>query len=227
MLALGAGSAAAQQIPSPFRYIEPKQSLGAFVGYLVTEGGEINLLGAPESQLGPRSAPLFGVRYTSRFGGPLSGEIALGLSPGNRTLYETDALLPSDTTQFPVPAGSASTRVLLAEAGIRFHLTGPRTWNNLAPFLLATGGLIGDVAGRSDRDEQIPRPERFRLGPGFALGAGAGLDYFVTSRVSLRAEVRDQIWRVKAPDGLPVPAGEDDTRWTNNLGLSVGTAFHF
>ena len=227
LLALAAPSLWAQQISSPFRYIETKQSLGAFAGYLVTEGGEVNLLGAPESQLGPRSAPIVGLRYTSRFSGPLSGEIALGFSPGSRSLYETDALLPTDTTQYPVESGSVNTRVLLAEGGLRFHLTGPRTWNNLAPYLVATGGLIADIAGRGEREEALPDPERFRLGPGFALGAGLGLDYFLSPRVSVRTELRDQVWRVKAPDGLPVATGEDQTRWTNNLGLSLGAAFHF
>lgn len=216
----------AQRIPSPFRYIETTQSLGAFVGYLVTDAGGINLLQAPDAEIGPRSAPILGLRYNIRFSGPLSGEAAIGFSPGQRTVYETEAT-PGDTIQRPLPTGETDVRLLLAEGGIRFHITGPRAWNNLAPYLLATGGLVADIAQRGSADQLVPTPERYRLGPGLAVGAGLGTDYFVNPRTSIRAELRDQIWNIRAPEGLPLEANTDRSRWKNNLGFSLGVAYHF
>lgn len=228
VLATVFGTAAlhAQQIPSPFRYIETKHSLGAFAGYLVTDAGQIDLLQSPGAELGPRSAPILGLRYNLRFTGPVSGEAALGFSPSQRAVYETDALA-GDTIQRPLPTGEAGVLLLLAEGGVRFHLTGARTWNNLAPYVLATGGLVADVARRGSDEDFVPTTERYRLGPGFAVGASLGTDYFVSPRTSLRVELRDQIWRVAAPQGFQVESNDDRTRWKNNLGFSLGVAYHF
>ncbi len=223
---LGTPALHAQRIPSPFRYIETTQSLGAFAGYIVTDAGQIDLLEAPGAELGPRSAPILGLRYNLRFTGPVSGEAAVGFSPGQRRLYETDAL-PGDTIQRPLPTGENGVLLLLVEGGVRFHLTGPRAWNNLAPYLVATGGLVADVAGRGADEDFVPATERYRLGPDFAAGAGLGTDYFVSPRTSLRVEIRDQIWRVSAPRGFPVAANNDRSRWKNNLGFSLGVAYHF
>jgi hypothetical protein len=44
--------AAAQQIDSPYRFLEAGQSLGAFAGYVST--------GQNPLELGPKSAPVFG-----------------------------------------------------------------------------------------------------------------------------------------------------------------------
>ncbi|MBA2572627.1 MAG: hypothetical protein H0V06_06255 [Gemmatimonadetes bacterium] len=223
---LGTPALRAQQIQSPFRFIETKQSLGAFAGYILTDAGQIDLLEAPGAELGPRSAPILGLRYNLRFTGPVSGEAAVGFSPGRRSIYETDAL-PGDTIQRPLPTGETGVLLLLAEGGVRFHLTGPRSWNNLAPYLLATGGLVADVARRGADEDFVPTTERYRQGPGFAVGAGLGTDYFVNPRTSLRVEIRDQIWRVAAPQGFQVEANNDRTRWKNNLGFSLGVAYHF
>lgn len=224
LLLLSARSLTAQNIPSPYRYIEERHSLGAFAGYLWTDGGEIGVDSATVLQLGPRSAPLFGARYGLRFGGPASGEVALGFAPSERTVYARR----DSTAASPVEErGTTDAPLLIAEAGVRFHLTGERTWNGLAPFAIATGGLVTDLGGE---DEDVPELQRFDFGPAFAVGIGAGTDWFVGRRLSLRLEVHDRLWRITLPQGLRNPAenlDDERTEWSNNLGLSIGAAYHF
>ncbi|HEV2129505.1 MAG TPA: hypothetical protein VGR27_00290 [Longimicrobiaceae bacterium] len=215
----GATALEAQRITSPYRYIEETQSLSVFAGYLLTQG--------LDPDLGPQAAPTVGVRYNLRLGGPIAGEAALRFIPSERTIFAARGVDPSDPTRtIPIDVGTASMPLLLAEAGIRLNVTGPRTWNGLAPYALATGGVVANLRGRTAAEEDIPEDEHFSFGPGFAVGIGGGTDWFLTQRISLRAEVRDQIWRLSIPQGL-TEQGARDNRWTNNLGLSLGAAYHF
>jgi hypothetical protein len=214
LLALAAGAAEAQEIRSPYRYIEPAQSLGVYAGFLAATAGE--------PPVGPQDGPIFGLRYNLRFTGPLSGEAALSLVPTDRQVIATD------TAEIePRPTGAtAPMTLLIAEAGLRFHLTGPRTWRGLAPYLVATGGMATDLSGRSAADEELHETQRFRFGPSFAVGAGVGTDWFVSERLSLRLEARDHILRVRIPAGL-LETRREETQWTNNFAFSLGTALHF
>ncbi|CAN5714751.1 hypothetical protein BH23GEM3_BH23GEM3_26300 [soil metagenome] len=208
--------AQAQQITSPYRFIEESHSIGAYGGYLLTSPG------TPE--VGPQSAPIFGVRYNLRFTGPLSGEAAISFSPTRRQIITSDTLILQ-----PEPTGeTAEMALLIAEAGLRLHLTGPRAWNGFAPFVVATGGLAADLTGRgAAEEEQVPaEAQRFRYGPGLAVGAGVGTDLFLSQRLSLRFEVRDHILRISIPAGLREDLRAEN-QWTNNIGISLGTALHF
>jgi hypothetical protein len=228
-LALGAlfvgGSALrAQTIPSPIRYVDPKQSIGISGGYLFTSPAvEIN---DEKIEFGPQSAPLVTARYQLRFGGPLSGDARVGFSPTKRKVYApTDERDPD--LFVPEEVGEEDMALLTGEAGLVFHLTGPRTWHGLAPFLVGTGGLAMDLAGSSELEEDIPEPARYEFGPSFALGLGAGTDWFPTRRLSVRLEARDHLWKVEAPTQIESLANADLSRWTHNFSLSFGAAFHF
>ncbi len=216
-----AGSAFAQQIDSPFEYIEETQSLGVFGGYLWTAAGV--------QDIGPQSMPLFGARYNIRFTGPVSGEASLSLGPTQRNVVHRVATADPDQPFQIINRGEASALFGMLEGGVRFHLTGPRTWYNLAPFLVGTGGLAGNMFGDRAIEEEfdIPEDQQVRFGPALAVGIGAGTDWFPAPRLSLRLEVRDQIWRLTTPEQLLLPDQEEGGRWTNNIGLSVGAAYHF
>ncbi len=228
-LALGAlfgvGSALrAQTIPSPIRYVDPKQSFGISAGYLFTSPAlEIN---EEKFVFWPQCAPLVTARYQIRFGGPLSGEARVGFSPTQRKVYApTDE--PDPELFVPEEVGEEDAALLLGEAGLVFHLTGPRTWNGLAPFLAGTGGLALDLAGGSDLEEDIPENARFEFGPSFALGLGAGTDWFPTRRLSVRLEARDHLWKIEAPTQIEALADAKLSEWKHNFSLSLGAAFHF
>ncbi|HEX7243665.1 MAG TPA: hypothetical protein VF263_25485 [Longimicrobiaceae bacterium] len=223
-LLAGASGLEAQSIPSHIRYIEPKQSLGLFGGYLWTQPSiEIN---DAEIALGPKSAPLVGAQYNLRFAGPLSGEVRLAFAPTERTLY--GPVTENDPREFvPVEAGTADVALLVAEAGLTFHVTGQRTWHGIAPFVAGTGGLVMDLNAGTSADDAIPEAARYDFGPAFALGLGIGTDWFPTERLSVRVEGRNRLWQVEAPAGLRPSNLRELSEWTHNFSLSIGAALHF
>ncbi len=211
-----ASHASAQTIPSPYRPIEHTQSAGVFGGYLWT--------GAADLDLGPSSAPLVGARYTIRFSGPAAGEVSVGYAPSERTVFRNDAVLGAAEAA-PVAVGTADFPLLLAEAGIRFTLTGARSWNGLAPFLVATGGVVTPLDD-SEGDIEVTDEERFDFGPAFAVGVGGGVDWFLGDRFAVRLDARDHLWKIPTPAGL-ADAGREDSQWTNNLSVTLGAALYF
>jgi len=204
----------AQQIRSPYRFIDETQSLGVYAGYLVTSPG------TPE--VGPQNAPIFGVRYNLRFTGPLSGEAAISFAPAERQV------LRRATLGAPVASvGTVPMNLLLGEAGLRFHVTGTRAWRGLAPYALTTVGVAADLSGDDELDEGTQELQRFDFGPSFAVALGAGTDWFLTERLSLRLEARNHILRLQIPAGLRETDGPAENQWNNNLGISLGTSIHF
>jgi len=206
----------AQTVPSPFRYIELTQSASGYAGWLLTDRGE------PE--IGPHSGPIVGGRYTVRLSGPLSGEVGLAASPGERTVLRR--LSAAGEALRLEPVDDVTSLVLIGEAGLRFHVTGPRTWNGLAPYAALTAGGVWDVMGRSDAEEGLESSQRVSFGPAFAVGIGAGTDWFLSERLALRLEARDYLWRLQTPEGL-TEVRRTQNQWTNNLGLTLGAALYF
>lgn len=206
----------AQTIPSPYRYIEPTQSVSLYTGYVETDRGE--------RDLAPHSAPIVGAVYSIRFAGPVAGELGVGFLPSNRTVYGRPGV--ADTVLTPFGEGSAP--LLLAEAGLRFNLAGPRTWRGLAPFVGASGGLITDLAGRTtaEREAEIPIDQAVDFGPAFAVGVSAGTDWFLTERLSLRATGRGSFWRFSTPEGF-TRGQREETEWLQSFGGTLGVALHF
>jgi hypothetical protein len=221
-----AGAAAGQTVPSSFQYIEKNRSLTVYGGYLFTDPS----MALPDSQsaeLGPQSAPLFGLRYALRVGGPLSVEANVGFSPAERKLY-TAALNPDTSNVVVTPTGGTTSEPLvMGELGLRFHLTGDRTYRNLAPFVLASGGAIAGLGEAGEEEEDIPEHRRFDLGPSLAVGAGTGLDYFPSQRLSLRAELTYRLWRLRVPTGLLSSGSGQVKEWSANTGVSLGATYHF
>jgi hypothetical protein len=215
VLAAIPGAAAAQTIPSPYRHIETTHAIGIFGGHLETDPGRYDL--------GPRPASLLGARYNIRFTGPLSGEVATSFGRTERTLY-TRAAPGAASPRLPV--GDTDVSLLLAEAGLRFQFTGARTWRSLAPFAVATGGLVADLTRTDAREEAIAEELRYRFGPAFAAGIALGSALFLTERLSLRGEVRDYVWRLAYPASLTDDMARE-AEWRHNIALMLGGAFHF
>jgi hypothetical protein len=205
----------AQTIPSPYTYVEDTQSLSVFGGYLWTGRGD--------TPVGPHSAPLGGIAYTMRFTGPVSGEASFATVPTRRTLFEREVV--DDSVRLN-DLGEVESILVLAEAGVRLHLTGPRHWNGLAPYVAGSVGLANDYGRSTAAHDSLPAAEQFNFGPGFAIGIAAGTDWFLTPRLALRVEARDRLWRLTIPQGLNNQLREE-TEWTHNAAVTIGAALYF
>ena len=215
---LVARPASAQQITSPYRFIERGQEAGVFAGYF--SGG------SDRFGLGPKSAPIYGVRYAVSVSGPLALEVVAGGSATHRDVINPNRLEGDRVVE------EAEMLLMLAEARIRFHLTGRRSWHGFQPFTLIGVGLGWDAAGAQVEDQQISEEFRYDLGTKFTGSFGGGFRYILGDRIHLRADLNAQLYRVDIPDGYraadidlgaPVPESE----WVTSRVFTAGIAFRF
>lgn len=226
LLALGAGAAQAQTVPSPFRYIELKSSVEITGGYLFTDP-ELAVNDSITAEFGPRSAPMITARYNRRFGGPVSANLGLSFIPSERRVISAAEGQDSAFVGVIDTGELVSAPIALLEGGIRFHITGDRTFRGLAPYVMGVGGVAAEIGGARGGEKDLPDDERFSFGPSFAVGAGTGLDWFPTPSFSLRTELSYRIWRLAVPEGFATARNADINEWNGNAGVSVGAAFHF
>jgi opacity protein-like surface antigen len=226
VLALAAGPAAAQGIQSHIRYIEQGQRLGPFAGWMFTDP-KLELNDSTTAELGPQSAPIFGLNYEVRASGPLSVFASLGYIASTRKVFlaeavnDSAAIRPIDTNR------EANVGILLGEAGLLFHLTGPRTYRGLAPYVGARVGYARQIAGKDSADASVPEQERYRFGPAFAVGATLGTQLFVSRRLSVGLELNGRLWRESAPAGFRAAGQSKLTEWNNASSAQIGAALHF
>jgi len=217
-VALFATPALGQQIRSPYRHLERTQAGGLLAGYVATDRGSL--------ELGPGSGPIFGGRYGIRLTGPFTVEGEVGFMPTSRNVVD----LVSDDggeTQIPVRLREADLTLLQLTAALRFNLTGPRTYRNLQPFLLAGGGAAFAVSD-SDKDATDLHPDvRFDFGTSFAGLLGGGIEWFPVRRLALRLDGRLLFWELDNPRSFVLTGDVSSDEWVQNFYLSVGAAIHF
>lgn len=228
LLALAARTAAAQSIPSPIRYIEQKQGLQPFAAW-VFMSPSLGLTDSTSVDIGPRSAPMLGLAYQLRISGPLSVQADVGYIASKRDVFLAEASADSSTITPFATGERVNTGILLAEAGFLFHLTGPRSYRGVAPFVGAKAGYARQISG-GDPDSTVvavPRPERFRFGPTFAVGVNVGTDVFITRSLSLRPELNGRLWRLTAPAGFRNRTQTELREWKSASSAGLGVVLHF
>lgn len=227
-LVAGARAAGAQTILSPYQHIEPTQSIGVTLGYLLTDP-HVSITDSTSVELGHQSAPMIGLRYQVRASGPLSVDVSVSASHGERKLFAPDYNADS-TVVTPADLGvNVASTVVMADVGLRFHLTGARTWKGLAPFVAGSGGLVGDIQGTLDEETtaELGATDVFRFGPSFAVGAALGTDWFPRQNASLRVELQGRLWRMQTPTGFLPDRTTEPSEYNPVLGITVGGAIHF
>jgi hypothetical protein len=133
------------------------------------------------------------------------------------------------------PAKPAATRVLGTEkspiygvdVGIALGITGRKSWHHLVPQIRSGVGVL--VNGASDV------LDGYKFGTPFAISFGAGLKFVTGSRVQLRADVGERLFKQKNPDSFYTKASDNtavltDTPrsyWTNHGLLTLGVSFLF
>ncbi len=216
---------AAQQISSPYRFLEQKQDLGLFFGYVKGDPGG--------ADLGPDGGPTYGLQYSTRLSDPIGIGAYFAYLDSERDVVNPRGENGAESI------GRTSQDLVLITGRLMFSLTGARTWHKIVPYLLGGIGIAIDVTGnpscvldRSDIECQIFPEDRYNFDKSFLAQFGAGFVWLPTQRFGLRFTFHDNFWRISAPDGFfdpeamldPVPP---DAEWTNNLQLTAGLQWWF
>jgi opacity protein-like surface antigen len=218
-LLLAAAPAAAQQVNSPYRFVEHGQTIGVFGAQVSTNEGPLGV--------GPKSGVGFGARYGIAVSGPFVVELELLFTPTTRAVVDTSFTTPDSARTVK---GEADVSLLTALGNVRFNVTGGRTWNRLQPFLLFGGGLATDLAGASDADTLVAEDVRYDAGSSFAGQLGAGVEWHLSPTWAVRLDARTVLWKVKNPtafrvqeDQVVLPADQ----WENHGVFSAGLSIRF
>ena len=221
-LLLGAGSipaqeAAAQEISSPYRFIEERQEAGLFAGYLTANTGRF--------EYGPSGGLWVGGRYGLELTGPLSLEGVVGVIRGTR-----DVISPGRPEGDRV-VGEADALITTIDGRLKLSLVGRRAWHGLSPFIVTGGGVALDAAEKPEADELLDEDEVFSFGPSFFGTAGVGTRWYVTDRITLRTDALFSLWKISTPAGFgdpqfdfgPVQEGE----WVRGLSITGSLLFRW
>lgn len=211
--------AAAQRIDSPYRFLDYNQYLGGYGGYAWLSDGRIGI--------GPEPAPLFGVGWSIRVSGPFALAVDVGYMPTTRIVRDTVFVAADSMYQ---ETGESDVRLVTAMASLRFNITGARTWHGLQPFALLGAGVAVDFGGGSAADLALEPNMRFDVGTSFAGQLGAGIDWYPSSRVSVRLDARNMLWKLEIPEAfLLTSAGRElpGSEWEQNFAVAAGLSVHF
>ena len=198
---------------SPYRDLEYRQEFTAYGGYARAK--------VDPAGVTPQSAAITGLRYELFLGGPVSltGDFSTMLS--ERTII--DPAKPQATRV----VGTEKSPVYGVDLGIALGITGRKSWHHLVPQIRSGVGVL--VNGASDV------LDGYKFGTPFAISFGAGLKFVTGSRVQLRADVGERLFKQKNPDSFYTKASDNtavltDTPrsyWTNHGLLTLGVSFLF
>lgn len=217
LLALNASSAAAQDIDSPYRFVDPGQQVNAFIGAIETDVGTLGL--------GPESDIAYGLRYGIRLAGPFSVEGAATVFPTARAIQDT-VIAGADTSLVATGVEADMTIAVLA-ADLRFDLTGPRTWHRLMPFALLGVGAAFKLTEDDAADESLEPEVRYDFGTRLVGELGVGVEWIPVDRFALRLDARNMLWKIEAPAALQTLEDAPSEEWVQNFLLSAGVSFRF
>jgi hypothetical protein len=206
---------------SPYRDIRKGHTFTLTGGYIWGDGGDLNI--------GPHKGAVFGGRYDIRTGSTIQFGLAIARADLQRFIVNPFVLLANRRT------GPVDQSVTFAELNLQFNVTGGKSWNRIAPFVSAGGGLAFASGTPADTS-------RYDFGRKFYFVPSAGIRVFFSDRIHLRAEARAIFWRLNYPTtfqdeppeepGTPedpnaVIPGNKLTEWTINPGFKVGLGYSF
>jgi hypothetical protein len=214
----GPAGAAAQTVPSPYEFIETRHEVSVFGGVATDDRGTL--------RLGPGGGPIFGARYGFDVTGVFAIETGFSYLMADREVYD-----PEVQADEPELLGVADAHVGILDARARLNVTGPRTWNRLAPFLFTGIGIAFDLSGETELDEGLDPTARFEFGPSFVGTFGGGVRWLAGDRFGVRLESMVHFWRIAHPlvfrtreqDPQTVPADE----WSTSIAVTIGATYRF
>jgi hypothetical protein len=198
---------------SPFRDLEYRQELTPFGGYARARVDPAGVL--------PQSASIAGLHYELYLAGPVSLTSDVSAMFSDRTVI--DPTKPA-VSRF---VGTETAPVYAVDLGFALGLTGRKSWHNLAPQVRAGVGVVTSEAADDTTG--------LKFGTPFAITFGAGLKFVTGSRLQLRLDVGERLFKQKYPDAYYRTASDntavltDSPRsyWTNHGLLTVGVSYLF
>lgn len=211
------GVARAQTVPSAFRFVDTRQEAGLFAGTSSMAKGRFGF--------GPGGGSTVGARWGIELSGPLGFEVVGGVISGQRDIINPARVVGS------MKIGEADALAGIADARLRFTLTGDRTWHRLAPFIVAGGGIAFDLSGDAELDEELDADDRFSFGTSFFGTTGAGARYALTERLALRGDAVFSLWKIATPPGFSDPdrnfESVEKSEWVSGLHLTLSAVIRF
>jgi hypothetical protein len=209
--------AAAQTIPSAYGFIDERQEVGAFAGYLSAATGRFGH--------GPAGGLWLGGRYGLELTGPLSLEGVVGAVSGTR-----DIISPGRPEGDRV-VGQGDVLITTVDGRLKFSLVGRRAWHGLSPFVVAGGGIAVDVAESPEADAVLESDEVFDFGATFFGTMGVGTRWFLSPRFALRADALFSLWKIKTPVGFGDPQygfeAVQEGEWVRGLSITGALLFRW
>lgn len=207
-----------QTIPSPYTFIENRQEVGPFIGYLDASTGRFGY--APSGGL------WYGARYALQLGGsPMSLEGVAGLVDGTRDIID-----PNQPEGQRV-VGEADAQLATLEARLRFSATGNRAWRGLSPFLSIGAGVTFDLADTPAANELLEERDVFEFGTSFFGTLGLGARLLLTDSFALRTDGTFSLWRVGTPPGFSESDRDfgavENREWLRGLSATLSVLYRW
>lgn len=173
--------------------------------------------------VGLSNGAIGGIRWEPQLG---AIGASLGVAYGRTTSFVVDPTKDSVSRK----TGPYDNAVVIADAGLQLVLTGRKTWRGFAPYI---GGALGvAVAGKLARDSS-----GYEFGSKITLAPNAGVRWYPARRLSVRADVRLLLWKLKYPVSYKVPNAIDQSRvlpvtaaldeWTAHPWTTIGVGWTF
>ncbi len=209
--------AAAQTVPSAYRFVDTRQEVGVFAGSASAAKGRFGF--------GPSGGPIVGARWGIDLTGPLGFEAVASVIRGTRDIINP-AVVVGDRK-----IGEGDATIGTVDARLRLTLTGDRTWHRVAPFFIAGGGIAMDLGSSATLDEQLESDHRFEFGRSFFGTLGSGVRYFLTDRLALRGDAVFSLWKIDTPPGFSDPdlgfTAVEESEWASAFHLAVAVVIRY
>jgi hypothetical protein len=199
---------------SPYQDFTYHQDFTVFSGYFSGNTGTVNI--------GPKSSPIFGVRYGLHIGGPAEMSIRISRASSSRNVLDPTKIGAARDL------GTMSDPIWIADAGINLALTGQKSFHHLIPVI---GFGLGVSKSNSSQDVG-----GYRYGTGFAIHFGGGLKFVTHGPWGARLDLTDYFWQLSYPGGyFLTPTGgtpvlsssQTQNEWKQNATITFGLSYIF
>ncbi len=200
---------------SPYVDLDYNQELTLMGGYVRTRHDPAGVA--------PKDFSTLGLRYEVTVAGPLA--LSMDVVSGQTTRDVIDPNKPAATRK----VGTQSNTEFAVDFAGAMNLTGKRSWHSLVPQLRVGLGLLKNAAADDSSG--------FNVGTSFAFSWGGGVKYVRPgSRLQLRADVTDRLFKLNYPDSYyrfasdgtsPLTGTTAKSFYTHHTFLTLGVSYLF